>query len=298
MKNPLIKFVVLVSIFTILVLYGITPTKATNQNDPLDDVWDKNSITQGDFVDPIDLEQVELQGSSILISTDGDLSTLATDVLAYFLILLSDDGDPTTFEASIIYSQIGTGEKIIYWTLSDPLADSGVEWECSYSFTSVKLTTDGLEINFVEFDNIVCSEVLVISLAKDTSNEFFDWIGYYLHSYIQEIYPKLISNLAVTLKPSSTTTTKPATTQPTIPTTTPTTSIIPTTTAVNTSPIIIPTTSLPENSTTTTKDETGSTVSTSTEEGDSITPGYTLMGILLAIPSLVLLNRFLKSKKV
>jgi len=60
-------------------------------------------------------------------------------------------------------------------------------------------------------------------------------------------------------------------------------------TAINTSPIIILTTTVQDNSTITSIEETKS-------DEISDTPSYTFMVVILVIPSLVFLNRFIKTR--
>lgn len=289
MHRNIMKLVFSLCILLVIAFSTFRQIEAIYQSDPLNDVWSKSSATSGDYVDYLDLEEVVLQGCSIIITTDGDLTTLATNIITHFLVLFSDDGDPTNFEACIGFSQIGNEDRSVFWTTDDPFENTGVLWEYDYSGSHFEITTDYLKINFIEFDGILYSEILIISISKDAGKDYFDWIpSWYQLSTVQDIIAKIIPNLAI---PSGTT---PTTTTTTVPTTTispPTTSVPPTTTSVNTSPIIVPTTTDELNTTYTTPD-------ISTEDGGLITPGFTILVGLLTIPSLVVIKRCLKKKKL
>jgi hypothetical protein len=286
------KLVLLLCILLVITFNVLTPIEATYQSDPLNDVWSESSATPGDYVDYVDLEQFVLQGSSLIISTDGDLTTLASNILTHFLVLVSDDGDPTNFEASIGFSQNGNEDRLVYWTISDPISTSGVTWEYDYSGSHYRITSDDLQIDFIEYDGIIYSEILIIAISKDAGKDYYDWIpSFYPLSEIQEIIAKIIPNIATPSGSTPTTTTTVPTTSPPTTSVPPTTTTPPTTTPGNTSPIIIPTTTDEINTTSTTSEIT-------TDNGSLITPGNTVMVGLLAIPSLVIIKRRIRKRSM
>ncbi|MHA2247260.1 MAG: hypothetical protein ACXADY_20105 [Candidatus Hodarchaeales archaeon] len=306
LKKDLFVLILLVIAFTF-----ISSTQATYQSDLLNDVQ-PISGNSGDFVDYIDLNEVILQGTSIIITTDGDLTTLNTGIATYFIVLLSDDGDPTDFEACIMLYHDSPGQDIAYWTTEDPLADIGVDWGSDYTRSHSQITSNEVILHFGEFAGTIYSELLVVSVAQEGS-EYYDWApNSYTYTVIHQIFSKVLPTHApagssppptttpttTTTPPTTTptTTTTPPITTPTTTTISPTTTTISTTTTDDANPIIIPKTTLDDNTTkTNTIDQTDTssdvlTSSLTTTKPSTFITGFSVPIIVLCLP-LVLIKR-------
>ncbi len=270
-----LKLTSFICIILFITLTHVIQVQASSQTDPLDDVVISGSLGIGDYADYIDLKQVEIQGSTIIIMTDGDLTNLSSGTSTYLMALLSDDGNPMNFEAMILISHPATGQDIVYWMIGDPLTDVGIEWESSYSGTHSQIDNNILQLFFLEYYEIVQSEALVVTFTG--GSQYFDWTPNTYHSsYINTIIDTISSTLPVIVaSPPPPTTTTPPPPPPTTITSTITTS--------NINPVII---------TTTTKETTTEeTFSTTSSSPPSPTSGFLFISIILLTPLIILMKR-------
>ncbi|MHA1168363.1 MAG: hypothetical protein ACTSRU_11115 [Candidatus Hodarchaeales archaeon] len=300
----------------LLILLSITMQplhiQATYQNDPLNDVWSENEGDFGDYGDNIDIQQVVLQGSTIEITVDGSIGEIGDP--AYFLALLSDDGVLSDFEAAIVFYIDGDSQGVVYWTIGNPFADTGVDWNLDYTGSHSIVNTNLLKLNFREYDKISFSETVIGTYISESGENYFDWApDFYAPSFFRNAFQKIITDLPPTsIIPPSSTTTAPTTTATTTTTTTATTT---TTTTATTTTTTTTTTSSPETSTTTSTETSSTSTTTPSSSTESITttevtsdtsttgsslpvftPGFQYMLVFLTI-TVIITVRKQKSKK-
>ena len=286
MQRKMVYWIISIGTTLLLSSTSIATVTAFYQQDPLNDVM-TSAGSSGDYIDPIDVQESWIHGSSIHIITESDLALLNAGVPSYFICLFNEDGDPTNFEAALIYFYTPNTYESVYWTLDNPFDDKGVEWEIDNKGAHSQYSPNEIILTFTEFEKIGQSSLLVITYAED-GMEYYDWVPNVLHSStIVGFSSAIISSVPTPIKPPSSTT--PSTTTTTIlptttslPTTSPPTS---TSTTVDTNPIIIPTDTTTDSYATDTTDED--------PRPSDITPGYSLIPILISI-SLMVICRYIK----
>lgn len=160
-----------------------TSTRASHLSDPINDVWAQQMGTKGDFFDSIDITQVNVQGSSITIEVEGIISPLDSGVNRRYVVLFSDDGDPTDFEAAILLVYQGPNDREAFWVVVDN--DVGPDyWDVGEGWTSYgwsAATASHFVVNenqvtffFPEFSGVSYATVVAFTMAKET-NIYYDW---------------------------------------------------------------------------------------------------------------------------
>jgi len=173
----------LVGMILLLLAAFVFPGRAIGSSDPVSDVWSEKMNVKGTFgfVSYIDIREVSVQGSSILIDCVGDLPALDDGRDISFLVLFNDDGDPHTWEAAMLLSLRTVEMSQLLWHVGSlSIDDQG--WDMGRAGTHYSIENNQIFLTFVEFAGTGYSEIIVMSkatpvLTNETRDDgdFYDW---------------------------------------------------------------------------------------------------------------------------
>ncbi len=240
------------SIGILLLLFHLPEkTIATYLNDPEDDVWSINAQAKGNYAEYIDIHQIAVDGSHVIIECKGAFSKTEDNISLSYLVMFNDDGDPTDWEAAFIIQYRAGYGYTARWTVGDPTI--GVEyWQVDNAGIHYSVNATQIIFNFLEYQYVSVAEIMVKTTAKliplaindrlETVEVYYDWVpdfyeerGFTAEIFITQSIPEFTS----TTSPTETT---PVTTSPTetTPLTTSSTETIPLTTSTKAAPPAIP----------------------------------------------------------
>ncbi|MFX0117564.1 MAG: hypothetical protein ACFFB3_23660 [Candidatus Hodarchaeota archaeon] len=161
-----------------------SPAGASDLTDSHSDVKFENTQARGLYMESIDITKVTTEGSWIRITCQDPLSLEIPDIIQRYVVLFSEDTNPTDWEAAIKFTSYGsniveTSWKIGRVTLDEAITESNW-WYVSSDQTYYSLLGERLLLNFAEYhatdyaELAVWTEGITVSLEGER-NIYHDW---------------------------------------------------------------------------------------------------------------------------
>ncbi|UCE14078.1 MAG: hypothetical protein JSV04_02600 [Candidatus Heimdallarchaeota archaeon] len=161
--------------------------------------------------DQIDILNVTFEGSIVSITLESEVEALDN---FYLLILFDGNGDPSTWEAAMLFSH-NLDEATIYWMLSDPFI-TGHNWIQGYHGTHYQFTGALIQLTFIEYTALGYPETHIVPLALISTSDF-SVILFEFALLLPEPSTTAIPPTSTTTSTTTTPTEPPTTTKPTVP---------------------------------------------------------------------------------
>lgn len=198
-ERPVVSLLGITVMVGFFLLPTTSPALAYDLTDPASDVKFANTNEVGPFMEGIDILQVSTQGSWVKITSRAPLPLEMSDRIHRLLVMFSDNGDPTDWEAAIMLTSFGENNVQIAWkvgkvTFEEAMvqADSiPTGWKASFTMTSYAVFENTTYIGFTEYHATsyaqlaVWTEVITIG-AKGEQLIFHDWAPDSLESWYFE----------------------------------------------------------------------------------------------------------------
>ncbi|MFX0117116.1 MAG: hypothetical protein ACFFB3_21390 [Candidatus Hodarchaeota archaeon] len=160
-----------------------SPTRASTLFDPEFDVKYENTGERGRLRESIDILQVDSEGSKVIITCGSPVDLIEVGYTHRYLVLFSDDGNPTDWEAAIILTSFGGNNLEISWKIGPVTFEEAIgmnNWIKCYDMTYYAFIDNVIRLSFVEYpatsyaEMVIWTEVISID-ANGNKHIFHDW---------------------------------------------------------------------------------------------------------------------------
>ncbi len=184
-KKPRKVLYVMYVIFLVFIVISSTssPSKASDQVDNEADVLYENTKVRGRFCESIDIVHVSSYGSWVEITCNAPLDLAASGLTLRYLIMFSDDSNPTDWEAAFILTSYGNNTIDVSWKIGKVTFEEAIgpnNWNRFYDESHFTIVDNTVTLIFIEYpatgyaDIAVWTECVDIR-SRDNPDIFHDW---------------------------------------------------------------------------------------------------------------------------
>ena len=145
------KISLILLVFSFIIMVSIlTPTQAFDMSISQKNMKLLELQSTGVNSDQIEIQNIILEGSTVSIILEAELATLTDlDQYLYILILFDGKGDPTAWEAAMLFLYTNSSLIYVHGMIDDPFV--GGIWMQGFEGTHYQVNGNLIQLTFIEF---------------------------------------------------------------------------------------------------------------------------------------------------